>query len=153
MRASEPLETYRLTTVEFEDLGDRVWRIGAATARELFFHDVPDELATWAQELLRPQSYGVFDEKSPLRSLARHPVRLHRVQPGSSARPGMEPVHRSGPSRSHRDRAEWRALAVPGPTSRAGVGPGDRGRGLSQTVVLAGALSWLEPPTDASRLE
>ena len=88
LRASEPLETYRLTNVEFEDLGERVWRIGAATARELFFHDVPDELATWAQDLLRPQSYGVFDEKSPLANLARHPVRLHRVQAGPGARPG-----------------------------------------------------------------
>jgi hypothetical protein len=41
MQASEPLETYQLTNVEFEDLGDRVWAIGVATARELFFHDLP----------------------------------------------------------------------------------------------------------------
>ncbi|HLF42300.1 MAG TPA: alpha/beta hydrolase [Acidimicrobiia bacterium] len=68
LRASEPLETYRLTNVEFHDLGNRVWTIGAATARELFFHDVSDELASWAQQLLRPQSYGVFDEASPLRA-------------------------------------------------------------------------------------
>ncbi|MDP9495325.1 MAG: alpha/beta hydrolase, partial [Actinomycetota bacterium] len=60
--------TYRLTNVEFEDLGDKVWSMGAATARELFFHDLPDEMASWAQQLLRPQSYGVFEEPSPLRS-------------------------------------------------------------------------------------
>nr|MDP9496025.1 alpha/beta fold hydrolase [Actinomycetota bacterium] len=68
LRASEPLETYRLTNVEFEDLGDKVWSMGAATAMELFFHDLPDEVASWAQKLLRPQSYGVFEESSPLRS-------------------------------------------------------------------------------------
>jgi len=68
LRASEPLETYRLSKVEFEDLGDKVWLIGAATARELFFHDLSDEMASWAQQRLRPQSYRVFEEPSPLRS-------------------------------------------------------------------------------------
>ena len=68
LRASEPLETYRLTNVDFEDLGDRVWMIGAATAHELFFHDVSDELASWAQPLLRPQSYRVFEQPSPLKA-------------------------------------------------------------------------------------
>jgi pimeloyl-ACP methyl ester carboxylesterase len=68
LRASEPVETYRLTTVEFEDLGNRVWAMGEGTARELFFHDVPDELAAWAHNLLRPQAYAVFEEASPLRA-------------------------------------------------------------------------------------
>ena len=68
LRASEPVETYRLNTVEFEDLGNRVWAMGEGTARELFFHDVPDELASWAHTLLRPQAYAVFEEPSPLRA-------------------------------------------------------------------------------------
>lgn len=68
LRASEPLETYGLTTVEFEDLGNRVWMIGAATARELFFHDVADDVAAWAHKRLRPQSYGVFEEDSPMKA-------------------------------------------------------------------------------------
>ncbi len=66
LRAAEPLEKYRLSTVEFEDLGDQVWMVGLATARELFFHDVPEDLASWAEKLLRPQCYRVFDEASPL---------------------------------------------------------------------------------------
>jgi pimeloyl-ACP methyl ester carboxylesterase len=68
LRAAEPLEKYRLSTVEFEDLGDQVWMVGTATARELFFHDVPKDLARWAEKLLRPQCYRVFDEASPLRA-------------------------------------------------------------------------------------
>lgn len=68
LRASEPVETYRLTTVDFEDLGNRVWAIGEGTALELFFHDVSDELASWAHKLLRPQAYAVFEEASPLRA-------------------------------------------------------------------------------------
>ncbi len=68
LRAAEPLEKYQLSTVEFEDLGDQIWMVGPATARELFFHDVPEDLALWAEKLLRPQCYRVFDEASPLRA-------------------------------------------------------------------------------------
>jgi pimeloyl-ACP methyl ester carboxylesterase len=54
------------SSAEWTDLGANVWAIGPTTARELFFHDVPTDLATRAYERLRPQAYGVFDEPSPL---------------------------------------------------------------------------------------
>ena len=56
------------TTAEWEDLGAGVWRIGPATATELFFHDLPPADAAWAIARLRPQAYGIFDEPSPLRA-------------------------------------------------------------------------------------
>lgn len=65
LRATEPVESYQLSNVEFQDLGNQVWTIGAATATELFFHDVSDELAAWAYQRLRPQSYRVFEGLTP----------------------------------------------------------------------------------------
>ena len=51
---------------EFTDRGDGVFMIGAATAKEMFFHDVPDEIASWAAKRLRPQAYGFMSEVTPL---------------------------------------------------------------------------------------
>ena len=53
-------------TAEWTDLGDGVWMVGPNTATELFFHDAPAEVARWATQRLRPQSYGVMNEITPL---------------------------------------------------------------------------------------
>jgi pimeloyl-ACP methyl ester carboxylesterase len=53
-------------SAEWTDLGDDVWMIGPNTATELFFHDAPAAVARWATKRLRPQSYRVFSETSPL---------------------------------------------------------------------------------------
>jgi pimeloyl-ACP methyl ester carboxylesterase len=53
-------------TAEWTDLGDDVWMVGPNTATELFFHDAPAAVARWATKRLRPQSYRVFSEVSPL---------------------------------------------------------------------------------------
>ena len=66
-RSAEPIDgRVPLTTAEWTDLGDNVWMVGPNTAGELFYHDVPPEVARWATERLRAQAYGVLDEKSPL---------------------------------------------------------------------------------------
>ncbi len=43
--------------------------IGPNTATELFFHDAPATTARWATKRLRPQSYRIFGETTPLASL------------------------------------------------------------------------------------
>jgi pimeloyl-ACP methyl ester carboxylesterase len=53
-------------SAEWTDLGDDVWMIGPNTATELFFHDAPAAVARWATRRLRPQSYRIFSETSPL---------------------------------------------------------------------------------------
>jgi pimeloyl-ACP methyl ester carboxylesterase len=53
-------------TAEWTDLGDDVWMVGPNTATELFFHDAPAAVARWATKRLRPQSYRVMKEISPL---------------------------------------------------------------------------------------
>ncbi len=66
-RATEPIDgRFQPTTAEWTDLGDDVWLIGPTTAREIFFHDAADEVASWAVARLRPQSYRVMNEPSPL---------------------------------------------------------------------------------------
>jgi pimeloyl-ACP methyl ester carboxylesterase len=66
-RKAEPIDApHALQAKEWIDAGDGTWRVGPATARELFFHDVPDELATWAIERLRPQAYRFIDETTPM---------------------------------------------------------------------------------------
>ncbi len=68
-RSSEPIDgRVAPTTAEWTDLGDDVWMVGPNTATELFFHDAPPDLATWATERLRPQSYAVMNEVTPLES-------------------------------------------------------------------------------------
>ena len=51
---------------EWTDLGDDVWMVGPHTATELFFHDAPAAVARWATQRLRPQSYRVLTEITPL---------------------------------------------------------------------------------------
>ena len=66
-RAAEPIDARTPpATVEWTDLGDDVWMIGPNTATELFFHDVPPDLVRWATQRLRPQSYRVVNETTPL---------------------------------------------------------------------------------------
>jgi pimeloyl-ACP methyl ester carboxylesterase len=68
-REGEPIDgRVPLATAEWTDLGRDVWAIGSATAGELFYHDVPADLAAWATSRLRPQSYAVFSEPCPLAS-------------------------------------------------------------------------------------
>ena len=66
-REAEPIDgRVPLATAEWTDLGADVWSIGPATATELFYRDVPPDLAAWATSRLRPQCYRVFAEPSPL---------------------------------------------------------------------------------------
>lgn len=66
-RESEPIDPpIPPTTAEWVDLGDDVWMVGPDTATELFFHDADPDLARWATERLRPQSYGFLGEITPL---------------------------------------------------------------------------------------
>jgi len=53
-------------TAEWTDLGDDVWMVGPNTATELFFHDAPPAVVRWATQRLRPQSYRVMNEMTPL---------------------------------------------------------------------------------------
>jgi pimeloyl-ACP methyl ester carboxylesterase len=53
-------------TAEWTDLGNDVWMVGPNTATELFFHDAPAAAARWATQRLRPQSYRVLSEITPL---------------------------------------------------------------------------------------
>jgi pimeloyl-ACP methyl ester carboxylesterase len=66
-RKAEPIDgLIAPKTAEWTDLGDDVWMIGPNTATELFFHDAPRKVAAWAAGRLRPQSYRVMNEPSPL---------------------------------------------------------------------------------------
>jgi len=66
-RHAEPIDgLVAPKTAEWRDLGDDVWMVGPNTATELFFHDADRKLAAWAAARLRPQSYLVMNEPSPL---------------------------------------------------------------------------------------
>ena len=66
-RKAEPIDgLVPPTTAEWSDLGDDVWMVGPNTATELFFHDAPPDIAAWAVARLRPQSYRVMNELTPL---------------------------------------------------------------------------------------
>jgi hypothetical protein len=66
-RAAEPIDgRVPPRTAEWTDLGDDVWMVGPNTATELFFHDAPAAVARWATARLRPQSYRVMSEITPL---------------------------------------------------------------------------------------
>ncbi len=67
LRSSEPLDgPFAPTTAEWTDLGQDVWMVGPNTATEIFFQDASPEVAKWAVERLRAQSYAVFGETTPL---------------------------------------------------------------------------------------
>lgn len=53
---------------EWTDLGDDVWMVGPRTATELFYHDAPAAVARWATQRLRPQSYRILQEVTPLQA-------------------------------------------------------------------------------------
>ncbi len=66
-RKSEPIDgQLPPTTAEWVDLGQDVWMVGPNTATELFFDDATPAMARWATQRLRPQSYGVMKEVTPL---------------------------------------------------------------------------------------
>jgi pimeloyl-ACP methyl ester carboxylesterase len=66
-RATEPIDgRVAPRTAEWTNLGDDVWMVGPNTATELFFHDAPAAVARWATARLRPQSYRVMNEVTPL---------------------------------------------------------------------------------------
>jgi pimeloyl-ACP methyl ester carboxylesterase len=66
-RAVEHIDGQRIPrTAEWSDLGDDVWMIGPNTATELFYSDAPPAVARWATQRLRPQSYRVMQEVTPL---------------------------------------------------------------------------------------
>jgi pimeloyl-ACP methyl ester carboxylesterase len=66
-RAAEPIDgTTPPATAEWTDLGDGVWMVGPNTASELFFSDATLEDAAWASSHLRPQSYRIMSEVTPL---------------------------------------------------------------------------------------
>jgi pimeloyl-ACP methyl ester carboxylesterase len=68
-RAADPIDgRIPPTSAEWIDLGDDVWMVGPNTATELFFHDAPAAVARWATKRLRPQSYRVMNEITPLTS-------------------------------------------------------------------------------------
>ncbi len=76
-RAREPIDgRVPPTTPEWTHLGDDVWMVGPRTATELFFDDVPAELAAWAVDRLRPQAYRVMNEPSPLAAWPAVPSRV-----------------------------------------------------------------------------
>jgi pimeloyl-ACP methyl ester carboxylesterase len=66
-RDTEPIDAPTApTTAQWTDMGDGVWAVGPETATELFWHDAPPDLAAWANDRLRPQSYRGMTETSPL---------------------------------------------------------------------------------------
>jgi pimeloyl-ACP methyl ester carboxylesterase len=67
VRGTEPIDgRVAPTTAEWTDLGNDVWMVGPNTATEVFFQDAPPDIARWATERLRPQSYHVMNETTPL---------------------------------------------------------------------------------------
>ncbi len=66
-RRSEAIDpTTPPSTQQWTDLGEGVWSVGPDTATELFWHDATPRVAAWAVARLRPQSYRVMTEMSPL---------------------------------------------------------------------------------------
>ena len=66
-RAAEPIDArVELANAEWTDLGNDVWMVGPNTATALFFQDASAEDAAWAVAHLRPQSYRVMNEVTPL---------------------------------------------------------------------------------------
>jgi pimeloyl-ACP methyl ester carboxylesterase len=74
VRAQEQVDTPVEDLVDKTHLGEDVWTMGPATARSLFYSDVPTDVATWAVERLRPQAFTVMREPSPLGSWPDVPV-------------------------------------------------------------------------------
>ena len=107
-RTTEPIDgRIQPTTAEWIDLGEDVWMVGPKTATELFFPDATPAVARWATQRLRPQSYRVFTEVTPLtawpdvesRSIVCRDDRAINpawLRAASRDRLGVEPVDISG---------------------------------------------------------
>ena len=107
-RASEPIDgRVPPTTAEWIDIGENVWMVGPKTATELFFPDATPAVARWATQRLRPQSYRVTSETTPLeawpdvecRSIVCRDDRAINpawVRSAARARLGVEAVEISG---------------------------------------------------------
>jgi pimeloyl-ACP methyl ester carboxylesterase len=66
-RAAEPIDArVEIANPEWTDLGHDVWMVGPNTATAIFFHDATPETAAWASAQLKPQSYRVMNEVTPL---------------------------------------------------------------------------------------
>lgn len=65
-RDAEPWATYIPSAVDVSRPREGVLQVGPETAKELFFHDVPSELADWAIGRLQPQCEQVLSEMTPL---------------------------------------------------------------------------------------
>lgn len=66
-RGAEPIDArVAPSTAEWTAMGNDVSTEGPNTATELFFHDAKPDLARWATDRLRPQSYRVMNEITPL---------------------------------------------------------------------------------------
>ena len=66
-RAAEPIDS-RVPSrhAEWIDEGDDVWMVGPNTATERLWQDAKPAVARWAIQRLRPQSYRVMKEVTPL---------------------------------------------------------------------------------------
>jgi pimeloyl-ACP methyl ester carboxylesterase len=73
--ASQPWVTYVPSTLQVTDHGDDVWSLGPDTATELFFHDVPPDVAAWAAGQLGAQGYRILHETTPLTAWPDVPMR------------------------------------------------------------------------------
>jgi pimeloyl-ACP methyl ester carboxylesterase len=111
-RQAEPIDaTTAPSTSEWTDLGQDVWAIGPNTARELFFQDVPPDVAGWAVQHLRPQCYRVMSETTPLTSWpdARSAYIVCRDEPRPQR--GLGAQGRKGTTRRGTPRDRRRPLA------------------------------------------
>ena len=107
-RRTEPIDgRVPPTTSEWIDVGENVWMVGPKTATELFFPDATPAVARWATQRLRPQSYRIMDETTPLttwpdvesRSIVCRDDRAMNpawFRAASRDRLGVEPVELSG---------------------------------------------------------
>ena len=130
LRSAEPIETYRLTTREFEELGDGVWMLGENSARELFYHDLDDEASASAYRRLRPQSYGLFGEPSPLAGWPDVPSSYILCREDRCLDPAWSRT-------AARDRLGTTALEIDGGHSPFLTRPAE----LAQLLELAGSMS------------
>jgi pimeloyl-ACP methyl ester carboxylesterase len=102
-RAAEPIDgRVPPSVIEFTDLGSDVWMIGPGTARELFYDDVSEGLASWATDRLRPQAYTVTSEVTPLERWPDVPSTAIVCADRPRAEPRVAPGRRSRAARGPR---------------------------------------------------
>jgi pimeloyl-ACP methyl ester carboxylesterase len=107
-RQAEPIDPPGpMKTAQWTDLGDGVWSVGPDTATEMFWHDAPPDVAARAVARLRPQSYKVMTEASPLTAWPAVPSAYVACRDDHSTNPewqlsaarerlGIEPVQLDG---------------------------------------------------------